>query len=184
MEVSELIKLDSRKVRGSSYLMSIYIDAFEKQFGRKPACAGCTFANDFAKLIAAVNGGLQPKKSVTLNKRTMENTFKLKKIQSKILAYKKEGKTFRVYDNLMKEDFAVQFLTHGSDEQLAERKKMFAVLPEALQPKTKKSEAKPETVEEAPTEAGNAEELNQPIVVEESVGKVNVKVRKPRKNKK
>lgn len=143
MEVTELIKLDSHKVRGNSSLMTIYIDAFSKQFGRKPNCAGCTFGTDFANLIRAVQGGDKAIKTKNLKSNKMENTFKLKKIQSKILAYRKDGKTFRVYDNAMKEDFAVAFLTHGSDDELKERKAMFSVLPESMQTKAK---VKPEPV--------------------------------------
>lgn len=178
MEVSELIKLDSRKVRSNSNLMAIYINAFEKQFGRKPACAGCTFANDFAKLISAVNKGTQP--VLTIQKsRKMENTFKLKRIQNKILAYRKDGKTFRVYDNLMKEDFAVAFLTHGTEEELAERAKLFNTLPSAITGEVKEELSVEET--EVPQE--------EPVKVEEVIADVKEttapkKTRKPRKTKK
>lgn len=187
MEVTELIKLDSRKVRGNSSLMAIYIDAFQNQFGRKPNCAGCTFGTDFANLTRAVQGGDKAIKTKNLKSNKMENTFKLKKIQSKILAYRKDGKTFRVYDSAMKEEFAVAFLTNGSEEELKERKAMFAVLPESMQGKAK---AKPEPVVAATTEEETeaTDIVQEETVVDETAEETVIvpavkKTRKSRKNR-
>lgn len=148
MDVKELIQLDSHKVRGNSSLMAVYIEAFKNQFGYAPNCAGCTFGNDFAKLIRAVSENKSP---TTTRKMEKNNTFVMK-IQGKILAYRKDGKTFRVYDNKAGEDFIVNYLTNGTEEEIKERKKLFKTLPESLR-ETKKETAKEVVKEEVVEEA-------------------------------
>ena len=59
-------------------------------------------------------------------------TFKLRKSEGKILSFKKNGRTIHFYDNNMTEDLAVEYLTNGTPEQIEERKKLFAILPNAL----------------------------------------------------
>lgn len=125
MEVVDFVKLDGRKVRGDSDLMAIYINEFERVFGRKPNCAGCTFNSDFKKLRNEI---MNPKKSTI----KMENTFKYKKAKGEILFFKKNGKTVRRYDNKLTEDFVIGYLTNGTKEELEDRKKEFSVIPESL----------------------------------------------------
>lgn len=149
MEVKDLVKKSSQEVRGNSNLMAIYIKYFKEYFGHEPSCAGCTFANDFTRLKRAVlNGG---KISRTKKQGKMETkTFKLKKVEGKILSYKKNGKTIHFYDNNMTEQLAVEYLTHGTPEQIEERKKLFAILPKSI---IEKIEVKEEIVEATePTE--------------------------------
>ena len=50
MELKELVKLDSQKVRRDSNLMRLYINYFKDAFSFEPNCAGCTFSKDFKKL--------------------------------------------------------------------------------------------------------------------------------------
>lgn len=139
MEIKELIKLNSREVRGNSNLMAIYISAFESQFGYKPNCAGCTFNSDFQRLKKAVNSN---KQSVKKNTK-MENTFKLLKVRGQILSFKKGKKTIRQYDNRMTEEFAVEFLTNGTKEEIEQRKKLFRTLPKSInKPKDEVKETK------------------------------------------
>lgn len=188
MGVEELIKLDSRKVRGNSSLMTIYIDAFQKQFGRKPNCAGCTFGTDFANLIRAVKGGENPTVQKQFKSNKMENTFKLNKIQSRILFYRKDGKTFRAYDSQIKEDFAVAYLTNGSEEELKERRKMFAILPEAVR-SGKEAKVSEPIAHEVPVAGDPKEETKvvdqteEETVVLHTPTPIVKKTRKSRKNK-
>lgn len=161
MDVKELIKLDSHKVRGNSSLMTVYIEAFTKQFGYAPSCVGCTFGNDFAKLIRAVRDTNLP----TIQKKMEDKTFDLK-IQGKILAYRKDGKTFRVYDNKVTEAFAVNFLTHGTEEEIKERKKLFRNLPDAIA-KSSASKAKTHNEDEAAADVNQG--ANQIRVTSEEV---------------
>lgn len=128
MEVSELIKLDSNKVRRDSNLMAFYIEAFKLKFGYAPNCAGCTFNSDWKKLINAFNNA---EKGVILssNKLDMDKNFKLKKIQHKIFAYHYMGKTYRLYDKNFTNEFVENFLKFGTQEEISERKKLFSVLP-------------------------------------------------------
>ncbi len=136
MDVKELIKLNSREVRGNSNLMAIYIKVFESLFGYRPNCAGCTFNSDFQKLKNAV---LNPKQKTIIK---MEKTFKLYQVKGEILTYKRGKKTVRQYDNRMTEEFAIGFLTNGTDEHIEERKKLFKTLPKGLN-KEKESEKEP-----------------------------------------
>src|SRR5690606_18195970 len=124
MEVKDLVKKSSQEVRGNSNLMAIYIKYFKEYFGHEPSCAGCTFAENFTRLKRVVlNGG---KISRTKKQSKMETkTFKLKKVEGKILSYKKNGKTIHFYDNNMTEQLAVEYLTNGTPEQIEDRKKLF-----------------------------------------------------------
>jgi hypothetical protein len=181
MDVLDLIKMDGRKVRENSNLMSVYIETFFSIFGYKPNCAGCTFKNDFEKLKNAILIGKRPAQ----NNNIMETnkTFKLKKTNGTILTYRLNKRPFRMYDNRLTEDFAVAFLTNGSKEEITERKRLFDVLPESLRPKASpiKKEEVSETVdtqEEAkPVEAIEVIKTKEPIIK-------TVKTRKARKNKK
>lgn len=152
MEVKDLVRKSSQEVRGNSNLMAIYIKYFKEYFGHEPNCAGCTFANDFTRLKRVVlSGGSQEQKSRTKKQSKMEiKTFKLKKVEGKILSYKKNGKTIHFYDNNMTEQLAVEYLTHGTPEQIEGRKKLFSILPKSI---IEKIEVKEEVIEQTePTE--------------------------------
>lgn len=147
MEVKDLVKKSSQEVRGNSNLMAIYIKYFKEYFGHEPNCAGCTFANDFTRLKRVVLSG--GKISITKKQSKMETkTFKLKKTEGKILSYKKNGRTIHFYDNNMTERLAVEYLTNGTPEQIEDRKKLFAILPNSI---IETIEVKEEVIE--PTES-------------------------------
>lgn len=120
MTVNELILLDKAKVRRDSNLMHLYLEFFKEAFGRVPNCAGCSFATDWQKLVS-----LYSKKSVTLQKVNPMKTITIKKIQGKILTYKKNGKTFRLYDNILNDSFIKEYIEFGVDGTKESRKKMF-----------------------------------------------------------
>lgn len=123
MTIQEFILLDKAKVRRDSNLMSLYLEFFKEAFNRVPNCAGCSFATDWQKLINFHTGSKQ--KSVTLQKQKVMNTISIKKIQGKILAYKKDGKTYRMYDNILTDSFIKEYVSNGTEEEISERKKMF-----------------------------------------------------------
>lgn len=141
MTKEELIAKGKTKVRGNSDLMLIYINLFQEQFGYKPNCAGCTFENDWKKFIAG-----NSKRTAAVNVANTLKTFKLKKAGSDILHFKKDGKTHRRYANKITEDFAINFLTYGTETEISERKKLFDTLPEQFrdQPAVKKTRKKKE----------------------------------------
>jgi hypothetical protein len=151
MTIQELILLNSDKVRRDSSLMAFYIESFVATFNYKPTCTGCSFSSDWRKLVNHVN---KKENLVTLQKNinTM-STFKLKKVSNVILAYKKDGATHRKYDNLLNEDFAIAYLTNGTEAEIEQRKKLFAVLPEGL------NAVKEEEVLEIPTMDNTAKEM-------------------------
>lgn len=120
MTADELILLDKRKVRGDSSLMSLYLEYFEDAFNKKPSCAGCSFASDWQRLVSFYS-----KKTITLQKEKVMNTITIKKVQGKILSYKKDGKTYRQYDNILTDSFIKEYISNGSEEELIQRKKMF-----------------------------------------------------------
>ncbi len=120
MTVEELILIDKYKVRRDSNLMSLYLQYFKETFNYLPNCAGCSFASDWQKLVSKYS-----KKYVTLQKVKSMKTISIKKQQGKILSYKKDGKTFRLYDNILTDDFIKEYLINGTDEEISERKKLF-----------------------------------------------------------
>ena len=122
MTAQELILIDKGKVRRDSHLMSLYLTYFQDAYGYRPSCAGCSFATDWQKIVSFYSN--KQEKIVNLQKEIfMEIT--IKKIQGKILSYKKDGKTFRLYDNILNSEFIDGYLKNGSKEELIERAKLF-----------------------------------------------------------
>lgn len=114
------------KVRRDESLILSYLKEFEKLFGRKPKCVGCTFKTDWKKFV----NYSQQTKSKTF-KMKKDKTFELKKdAKSKIHTYKIGKQPFRTYGNTMTDDFVLAFLTNGTKQEIAERKKLFVRLPE------------------------------------------------------
>ena len=125
MTREELISIGRHKVRSNENLMLFYLQEFEKLFGRKPNCASCTFVSDWVKFERGIN------KEKNTFKMKAEKTFKLtNKGLSKIHTYKVGKQPVRSYGHNMTEEFALDYLSKGSEEQIAERKKWFNVLPE------------------------------------------------------
>jgi len=150
MDIQELILKNSDKVRRDSSLMAFYIESYEKVFGYKPNCAGCTFSTDWNNFVRKVTG--KEKQIIqNYNKMDADKNFKLKKVQNKIFAYRIEKQTRRLYDNNFTNEFVDAFLTHGTKEEIAERKKLFSVLPEKFMPKVKGEPVKVETETDAET---------------------------------
>lgn len=123
MTINEFILLDKAKVRRDSNLMSLYLDFFKTAFGRLPNCAGCSFGTDWQKLVSLYS--IKAEKKVTLQKGKIMNTITIKKIQGKILTYKKDGRTYRQYDNILTDSFIKEFISNGTEEEIKERVKMF-----------------------------------------------------------
>lgn len=126
MTVEELINMGASKVRRDSHLLRLYIDFFQNKFGYKPNCVSCTFSTDFYKLVKAVAG-----KSIT-QYNEMAQTFIIKRKKGEILSYRLGNKVVRRYDTSLTEEFVIGFLTHGTDAELTERRKMFSKLPDAI----------------------------------------------------
>ena len=126
MTRQELILKGGDKVRRDESLILSYLEEFEKLFGRKPKCVGCTFKTDWKKFV---NYGQQAK-TKTFTMKT-NKTFELKRAaKSKIHTYKIGKQPYRSYGNTMTEDFAKAFLTNGTKEEIADRKKLFVKLPQ------------------------------------------------------
>jgi len=121
MTIQELILIDRHKVRRDSSLMHLYIDFFKETFNYLPNCAGCSFNSDWNKLITFYS----KKNSLTKIPKIMSNKITIKRVQGKILAYHKDGKTYRLYDNILNDDFIKEYVSNGTAEEIAERKKLF-----------------------------------------------------------
>lgn len=126
MTRQELILKGGDKVRRDESLILSYLEEFEKLFGYKPKCTGCTFSKDWKKFV----NYSQQTKSKPFKMKT-DKTFELNRAaKSKIHTYKIGKEPFRTYGNTMTEDFAKAFLTNGTKEEIAERKKLFVKLPQ------------------------------------------------------
>lgn len=147
MDVRELITRSGNEVRRSPDLMELYLVEFEKVFGKRPNCAGCTFQKDWQRFVNSFR--LNKEK----NQVIMDVTFKYKGGKVLMLTYWMDGKPYRKYSNRLTEEFVMGYLTYGTEEQIAERKKEFLVLPESfreVKKETKKAETKSKEVEETP----------------------------------
>jgi len=132
MEVSDLLKIESNKVRCSPDLMLFYIETFKQAFGYAPNCAGCSFGSDWEKLKRHLNKNKDNSLSLNYNFKTETMNFELKRIERKILSYQKDGKTYKRYDNRLYDEFVKDFLVYGTEAEIEERKKLFRVLPEPV----------------------------------------------------
>lgn len=151
MTTKELVSLNPKKVRHNNDLMQLYIQKFEAAFSYKPNCAGCTFSNDFNKLKKHVQSGA--KTIVNLKPKTMES-YKIKqKYRHQILTYTLNKRPYRTYGRNMSDQFAKDFLTYGTKQQLEERKKMFDVIPTQKEAKDAKKPIEPKTKDSTPNEA-------------------------------
>ncbi len=149
MEVDELILKSPDKVRKSPDLMAFYLSEYENIFGQLPNCAGCTFKKDWKRFVQAVKTPTKQKKEIIMS---TNKTFKLKDSRVRILTYWLGKSPQRKYSNKLTEEFAIGYLTHGTEEQLEARKKEFAILPSGLN--TKKEPKKEEVVVEQKKVAG------------------------------
>lgn len=111
------------KVRSDSNLMSLYLDYFKEAFRYTPSCAGCSFSSDWYKF--ANHFSKKEKESLTLRKEKIMSKIEIKKVQAKILSYQKDGRTYRLYDNILTQEFIKEYLTHGTPEELEKRKALF-----------------------------------------------------------
>lgn len=160
MTREELILMDKRKVRGNSNLMSIYKELYFQEFGKYPDCAGCTFSNDWERFVKSVSG---LKKASSQTFKHIGITFELKDKSVYIFRYRKDGKVYRKYSNKLTENFAVEFLTHGTEQEISERKKLFKKLPEIF---TKKPLTAEELIKSI-SDIADVNVLNEMLVSEE-----------------
>lgn len=126
--VEDLIKAGKNEVRNNSDLMSSYIKLFEEKFGRKPDCAGCTFNSDWNRLtqnqiLTSTNNTIMSDKTFLLRDNSIIYSYDLE-------VQENQFRRIRRYGNLMNEEFAENYLTHGTPEQIEERKRQFKILPE------------------------------------------------------
>lgn len=141
MTVQELIKIDMHKVRRDSNLMSLYLKYFKEAFKYTPSCAGCSFSDDWYKLVRYYSKN--KKESLTLQKAKVMSKIEIKKVQAKILSYQKDGRTYRLYDNILTQEFIKDYLTYGTKEELEQRRKLFR-FPETEEQKETKEKKKDE----------------------------------------
>lgn len=129
MTVEDLILIGKEKVRSDEYLLNTYKMLFKEKFGREPDCAGCTFAHDWVRLT-----NQNTISNYTIMPNTTFDIINKGKIYSYDIFDKKTNRTKRVrsYGNVMTEDFANAYLTNGTAEEIAARKKEFRTLPESL----------------------------------------------------
>lgn len=68
----------------------------------------------------------------------MEKTFQFSIDTPDILTYiNKEGKPVRAYANKATDEYVINFLTHGTADEIEKRKKLFKKLPKGLVKETK-----------------------------------------------
>lgn len=142
MTNEELIKLGKEDILKNH--KQLYISKYTAVFGKAPSCASCTFAKDFRAFKEKI---LNFKESPKIKKMANKKEYKLSpRFGSTILSYQTEKGIIRMHGRNMTDEFAKNFLTHGSKKQIEERKKMFLEIPEKKEPakveKTKVEEVK------------------------------------------
>ena len=165
MTNEELIKLGKSEIL--TKYKQLYIERFRAVFGYKPACASCSFRNDFAKFRNKISN-FQNGKPTKI--KTMENKQEYRLIpryRSQILSYiNKDKKVVRIYGRDLTDDFAKEYLKNGSKDQIEKRKAMFAEIPT-----TKKVESKVESKEETENSEENKTTSTAPKTKKKRKGK-------------
>ena len=144
MTAEELIKLDASEVRSSSSLMSIYKDVFKQTFGREPLCAGCTFKNDFQRLINHYSQNnpnikiMKENKTFELKRQYLHELFSYTKYDEK----KARPVTYRNYGYGLTDGFVKELFASKTEEEVFELKQKFSKLELVETP----SEVKPSEV--------------------------------------
>lgn len=132
MDARGFIKISAKEIRKSNELMRLYIKLYEGAFSVQPNCAPCTFNKDFKRFKKHVEQLGVGQEIIINHKYTRKmKTFELKsKYKADILTYKDGKRPVRTYGRKMTEEFAANFLTKGSKEEIEKRKKLFNVLPD------------------------------------------------------
>lgn len=145
MTLQELINKGSSAIRGNNELMSLFIKYYKENFTDEPSCYSCSWNGTFNKLAQIVNHS-------TINTRTMisqNKTFILKKgLKENMLSYKHLHRTYRLYIKDLNDNFVINFLTYGTEQEIEDRKKMFEKLPGFLESKEVKEVEQVEEVKE------------------------------------
>lgn len=121
MKKQELIKLGSSNVKGNSVYLQLYFDFFKLEHGYTPHPPCCGNMSDWNKFISSNNNN---NKYIEI----MSKSFEIKDKQ-KIHSFVKERRTQRCYGHNMTEEFAIEYLTIGTEEEIEIRKKDFKKLP-------------------------------------------------------
>lgn len=130
MTAKEIINIGPVVVRNNSTYMTEYERLFKEQFGYTPECPTCGSTKDWNLFKAFVSGEAFTKSQIMMSNKTFDLIN-----NAIIYSYDFEDKRIkrlvrkRVYGNLMSEQFAEEYLTIGTDEQIEDRKKQFRVLP-------------------------------------------------------
>lgn len=140
MTLKELTSLSPNRVRRDNHLMPLFTAMFKEAFLIEPRTCCGGFKPDFKKLKRYAEGDTSAKKNQirTLKNNTMAREFKIKrKFLNKILTYRLDGRTFRVYGKLAGDQFLQDYLTYGSKEELEARRLQFDQIPESWKPEVK-----------------------------------------------
>lgn len=150
MTAQEIVKVGPGGVRNNSTNMAEYERLFKEQFGYKPECPTCGSVRDWNLFKAFANGESFTKPQIIMSDKTFELIN-----NAIIYSYDYEDEKInrvirkRVYGNLMTDQFAEEYLTNGSEDQIEERKKEFRLLPEKFR----------DSVEEANVDVNDTEKL-------------------------
>ena len=146
MTKEELIAFGSSKVRNDSALLSLYFEMFKEQFGYIPPPPCCGNMSDWHKFEKSKGENI----SLTKNYKIMNTEFEVKDKQ-KIYTYTDvKGVKRRCGGYYMNVEFAIEYLTNGTEEQIELRKKEFKTLPNLE--KTEEQETEEQESEEQETE--------------------------------
>ena len=121
MTKQELIKLPSSTVRGNSVYFQLYFDLFELEYGYTPEPPCCGHMADWYRFVGSGNNN---QKYIEI----MSKSFEIKDRQ-KIYSFKKDKRAVRCYGYNMTENFAIDYLTIGTEEEIESRKLEFKRLP-------------------------------------------------------
>jgi hypothetical protein len=136
MKVEELIKKDSTSVRLSDELMGYYISYQQELFNYHATCYGCGFPSDWATFANKV----RLLKNINLKEIIMTKAFELRDT-NKIYSIVEAGKhDRRCYGWNMTEEFAIQYLQIGTEEEIETKKLDFKTLPTFETPETETTE--------------------------------------------
>lgn len=153
--IGRLLAHKPAQIKGDRKLFTEFVQAYEAAGFRKETCMGCSFSSAYRKLKQFYHNNVKPEKMATEKTQNTEkkkvNTFIFSRHAPKTIYIPMHG---RLLTTDSPDSDAVLYLTMNGGRHFEARSKFFDKLPDALENKSGKSEAKPTKSEDKPKKKG------------------------------
>lgn len=119
----DILKNSASTIRNNPDLMKEFLELYSMHFGKLQGCTPCSFNRYYNNLKSKLLNNLNN------NKEGEIMGYVLKKKTGEILWYIKDKLKYRRADTRASQEFLKEYLTHGTKEEIEDRKKRFKSIP-------------------------------------------------------